>query len=130
MSKAETVQAIADTLQKFGWSPAGETRSEIVIVPTSKSPRFGNCGGELREFKGRQRFQLRRCFCTVGPRTVNFYRVENGQAGPLCQARSNDLDRVAWLAEHYEAEPCRDGDGLVSHDFIGDECCRCGKALR
>lgn len=33
---------------------AGETRSEIVIVPTSKSPRFGNCGGELREFKGRQ----------------------------------------------------------------------------
>jgi len=26
--------------------------------------------------------------------------------------------------------PCRDGQGFVSHDYLGDKCIKCGKKLR
>lgn len=98
MSKEETLQAVFDLLQECGWMPDGQTRSETVRVPTSRSPVYGGMGGELRSSGGRQRFRKMDWFCTAGPRTVNFYqRGEDGPVG-MVQAKSKDLDAIRKLA--------------------------------
>jgi hypothetical protein len=49
-----------------GWVPAGQTQSETVRVPTSRSPVFGGIGGELHTFGGRPRFEKGHKRATVG----------------------------------------------------------------
>lgn len=39
-------------------------------------------------------------------------------------------DRITCAQREVEADPCRQGDGFVSHDFIGDICIRCGLSDR
>lgn len=67
---------------------------------------------------------------------------------PICEVcngpfRKEDLDRCGLCAICREegnhdcdakatpsSSPCRDGEGHVSHDFIGDKCIRCGQKFR
>ena len=73
--------AVIDELLDAGFEPDGQTREEIVRVPTANSPVLGRSGGELAKFGGRQRFSHRSTSVkvTVGARTVCFYRSEPGQ---------------------------------------------------
>jgi hypothetical protein len=83
----KTQQAMAaaiDALLAAGFEPDGQTREEVVRVPTRQSPVLGYSGGELARFGGRQRFAQRgtNVKATVGPRTTAVYRIEGaGLAG-------------------------------------------------
>lgn len=78
--KTKTQQAMAsaiDALLGAGFEPDGQTREEVVRVPTKASPLLGLSGGELAKFGGRQRFAKTgtNIKATVGPRTTAIYRV-------------------------------------------------------
>jgi len=82
MSKVgfDPVVPVVEALIAAGFVAAGHTDSEEVRISTSNSPVFGGIGGEVRKFGGRQRYSkpgtdMR---VTVGPRTVNVYRVVKG----------------------------------------------------
>ena len=80
MSK-NTEQAMAsaiDALLSAGFEPDGQTREEILRVPTRAVPLLGLSGGELAKFGGRQRFAKTgtNIKATVGPRTTAIYRIE------------------------------------------------------
>lgn len=79
LSKAqESMAAVIDALLLAGFAPDGETRTEVVRIPTSKSPLFGQSGGELAKFGGRLRFALpgSNVKATVGARTTAIYRID------------------------------------------------------
>lgn len=76
----KTEQAMADAIDALlcaGFEPDGQTREEVVRVPTKASPLLGLSGGELAKFGGRQRFAKAgtNIKATVGPRTTAIYRV-------------------------------------------------------
>jgi len=81
-----------------------QTNIERVRIPTMKSPILGGIGGEARTFGGRQRYtklgtDLR---VTVGPRTVNVYRViVPGKVEFLAnyKTREVNLDELRTLLE-------------------------------
>ena len=66
-----------DTLLAAGFVPDGQTKEEVVRVPTQASPVFGRGGGELVKFGGRQRLRLpgTGIKATVGKRTIAIYLV-------------------------------------------------------
>lgn len=73
MTKTKQAMAAAtDALLAAGFSPDGQTREEILRVPTKHSPLLGLSGGELAKFGGRQRFAqgATGVKATVGPRTT------------------------------------------------------------
>ncbi len=95
----DNVEQIVHVLLAAGWLEDGQTASDTVRIPTQRSPVFGGSGGELRTIGGRRRFRNGERFCTVGPRTVNFYR--RGKNGPeqMEQVNSRDIAGVADKAK-------------------------------
>lgn len=75
-----TVDEVITTLLELGFAPAGETREEIVRIPTMRSPVYGGLGGERRTLGGRARYALpgTDLRVTVGPRTTNVYFSRGG----------------------------------------------------
>lgn len=75
-----TVDEVVATLLDLGFAPAGETREEIVRIPTMRSPVYGGLGGERRALGGRARYALpgTDLRVTVGPRTTNVYFSRGG----------------------------------------------------
>lgn len=102
MSKSEQAMADAiDALLAAGFLPDGQTREEIVRVPTQQSPLLGLSGGVLAKFGGRQRFAhiASSVKATVGPRTTAIYRVDGpGLAGVTGIATHNTSDAEAIRA--------------------------------
>ncbi len=97
-SALATAMATAiDALLSAGFVPDGQTREEVVRIPTKSSPLFGRSGGELAKLGGRQRFALgtTNIKATVGKRTVALYRVE-GLAGVtgIASLDTSDIDRL------------------------------------
>lgn len=92
--KEESTSRVVDLLIETGWIADGVTLVEEVRIPTMRSPVFGGCGGEVRKFGGRARFIRGEDRVTVGPRTVNFYRVQGGQPGPFTQFKTADLEGI------------------------------------
>jgi len=89
-------EAAAALLARYGFRPAGQTRTETVRVGTRRSPILGGTGGEIRTVGGRARLELpgSSVRATVGPRTVNVYRLRPGdRRGPefLGNFRTKDL---------------------------------------
>ena len=78
MSKSQelAIQILLDA----GFVQDGATAEKTVRIPTVRSPAFngGRSGGELAHYGGRPRFVLQgsNVKATVGPRTVNIYRLE------------------------------------------------------
>ncbi len=94
-----TMAAVIDALLQAGFLPDGETRTEVVRVPTTSSPLFGLSGGELAKFGGRQRFALGTSGikATVGKRTTAVYRmVGAGLAGVqgIASFDTGDLEKL------------------------------------
>lgn len=102
MSKTEKSMASAiDALLVVGFLPDGQTREEIVRVPTQQSPLLGLSGGVLAKFGGRQRFAhaATGVKATVGPRTTAIYRIDGpGLAGVTGIATHNTSDGDAIRA--------------------------------
>jgi hypothetical protein len=75
-----TVDEVITTLLDLGFAPAGQTREEIVRIPTMRSPVYGGIGGERRTLGGRARYALpgTDLRVTVGPRTTNVYFSRGG----------------------------------------------------
>lgn len=75
-----TVDGVITTLLELGFAPAGETREEVVRIPTMRSPVYGGLGGERRTLGGRARYALPSTDLrvTVGPRTTNVYYSRGG----------------------------------------------------
>lgn len=100
--KTERAMAAAiDALLAAGFEPDGQTREELVRVPTRHSPMLGLSGGELAKFGGRQRFAQRgtNVKATVGPRTTTVYRIEGaGLAGVRGIATHDTIDGEAIRA--------------------------------
>ena len=92
--KTATLTAIVDALTRAGFVAAGQTAQEIVRVPTVRSPLYGNTGGERRTFGGRQRYTKpgTNVRVTIGPRTVNVYRVVDGKTEFLANLKTNKID--------------------------------------
>ncbi len=101
LNRAEQAMAAAiDALLSFGFTPDGETREEMVRIPTKKSPLYGCSGGELVKLGGRQRFALgdTNLKATVGKRTLAVYRIDGkGLAGVrgIASLDTSDLDRLS-----------------------------------
>ena len=105
----QAMAAAIDALLSCGFAPDGETREEIVRIPTKKSPLYGRSGGELAKLGGRQRYALgdSNIKATVGKRTLAVYRVEGkGLAGVrgVATLDTSDIDRLrivlASLSQH------------------------------
>lgn len=75
-AQAAVIQALLDA----GFEPNGLTTTQQVRIPTRSSPAFGQSGGVLASFGGRQRFALpgTSVRATVGARTTAIYRSEGG----------------------------------------------------
>ena len=75
-----TIDEVVAALLQIGFAPAGETREEVVRIPTMKSPVYGGTGGERRTLGGRTRYALpgTNLRVTVGPRTTNVYFSRGG----------------------------------------------------
>lgn len=90
------MEKVIEILTENGWQPDGATKTETVRIPTTEAPLTcgGKGGGKLATFGGRQRFRRGLWFCTVGPRTVNFYtRDRQG----FHQSQTSDT----WLVRKY-----------------------------
>jgi len=105
----QSMAAAIDALLDAGFAPDGQTREEIVRIPTKSSPVYGRSGGELAKLGGRQRFALinTNIKATVGKRTVAVYRVEGeGLAGVsgIASFDTSDIERlrdvIASLPRH------------------------------
>ncbi len=88
-----TVGEIVSTLLDLGFMPAGETREEIVRIPTTRSPIYGGTGGERRTLGGRDRYALpgTDLRVTVGPRTTNVYYSRRGKTEFVLNEKTKDL---------------------------------------
>ena len=89
-----TVDQVVDELLRLGFAPAGETREEVVRIPTMRSPVLGGMGGERRTLGGRARYALpgTDLRVTVGPRTTNVYYSRGaGRTEFVLNARTKDL---------------------------------------
>lgn len=106
MSKTDTQQqrfrAMIDLIMEAGFQPHGETDQLHVRIPTVQNPVFGGIGGERATFGGRARFEhpLTKVRVTVGPQTVNFYRVGprkvigRPEITMLGAAKTRDIEKV------------------------------------
>lgn len=76
--REQAMAAVIELLLQSGFVPDGETRTELVRIPTKRSPAFGGSGGELAKLGGRQRFAKEgtNIKATIGMRTTCIYRVE------------------------------------------------------
>lgn len=103
LTRAQLAMADAiDRLLDQGFVPDGQTRVEIVRVPTRSSPLLGRSGGVLARLGGRQRFMrtgtdLR---ATVGPRTVAIYRVTGTGVAGVAAFDTSDLAKLSQVLEH------------------------------
>lgn len=89
-----TVDQVIHTLLELGFAPAGETRKEIVRIPSMQTSVYGGWGGERRAFGGRARYALpgSDLRVTVGPRTVNVYfSREAGKTEFVRNEKTKDL---------------------------------------
>lgn len=90
--------AMADAIEDLlaaGFIPDGQTRDEVVRLPTRRVPLLGASGGELAKFGGRQRFAQpgTGVKATVGPRTTAIYLVEPGRGlGGVRAIGTHDTD--------------------------------------
>jgi hypothetical protein len=84
-----------------GFVPAGETTTQTVRIPTTRSPVYGGAGGEIATFGGRQRFtkpdtDMR---VTVGKITTYFYEVEKGETKGGISINTRETERIRkWAA--------------------------------
>jgi hypothetical protein len=88
-----TVDEVVATLLDLGFAPAGETREEVVRIPTMRSPVYGGLGGERRTLGGRARYALpgTDLRVTVGPRTTNVYYSRGGKTEFVLNEKTRDL---------------------------------------
>ena len=93
--KTTTLTAIVNTLTRAGFVADGQTAQEVVRVPTVRSPLYGNTGGERRTFGGRQRYTKlgTTVRVTIGSRTVNVYRVVDGNTEFLANYKTREIDQ-------------------------------------
>ena len=89
---SSSMELVISTLLENGWVENGRTVSEQVRIPTSRSPIFGKCGGELATFGGRLRFVKGNRKCTVGKRTTYFYDSDNPEGGKPFNTK--DFDEI------------------------------------
>jgi DNA polymerase-3 subunit epsilon len=95
----QALAAALNALLAAGFVPDGHTLQEQVRIPTSRSPVYGQSGGELATLGGRQRLALpgTNVKATVGPRTLALYRVEgqglDGVAG-IASLATSDLAAI------------------------------------
>lgn len=100
LSRAEGAMAAAiDVLQAAGFAQDGATRTEVLRIPTKRSPVYGRSGGELVKLGGRMRFSQAGTSvkATVGKRTVAIYRMEGSGLGGvvgIATFDTSDLDRL------------------------------------
>jgi len=100
MTKTEAaVKAAIELLLSMGWQMDGQTRTETVRIPTSRSPLFGGIGGEIRTFGGRTRLSRGdRRRVTVGKRTTCFYVLVEKEARDFVSVDTKDIERIRTLA--------------------------------
>ena len=86
-------QFVIENLLSRGWHLAGMTVGRTVRIPTRNNPVYGRSGGEIVEFKGRQRLQYKETnlYCTVGPITTNIYRRTRTGPTMLAQGKTKAL---------------------------------------
>lgn len=106
--REEAMGAVVDLLLAAGFVPDGQTRAEIVRIPTATSPLYGRSGGELAKLGGRQRFAKpgTTVRATVGSRTTALYRIESkgieGVRG-IATRNTKDLDDIRSIVESLES---------------------------
>jgi hypothetical protein len=94
------MEKVIELVQRFGFKPDGETRTETVRIPTTRVPLTcgGKGGGEIRTFGGRQRFRRadgRKV--TVGRRSVYFYDAVETPA----HFKTKEFDEIQKYLEGY-----------------------------
>jgi hypothetical protein len=93
-AKAAVIQSLLD----HGFEPDGETRTEIVRIPTSSSPMYGKSGGELAKFGGRLRFAKKGTDikATVGDRTTVLYHYASKLDGVkgIAHLPTKDIENI------------------------------------
>jgi hypothetical protein len=119
MKLPDGVEVMLSLLAAEGFVTDGETRKEVVRVPTQRSPLLGRGGGELRSFGGRQRLSkpgtdLR---ATVGPRTTFVYRaLGGGKVESILHASTVGLE-LAVIREAIRASGDERGVGRSTDRF-------------
>lgn len=88
MSKQEILQAAYDAIQECGWMPDGIAATEC---PWSRGKRKENV-------RGRQRFRKLDWFCTIGPKTTNFYQRIGDIRDSMIQVPTSDVEGIRKLA--------------------------------
>ena len=91
---SDSVTVMVSLLSEQGWVGDGETASQSVRIPTTKSPLLGAGGGEPTTFGGRLRFKKGTRRATVGKRTTCFYWM--GEKGPtdFTNVPTKDLEQA------------------------------------
>lgn len=100
---------VVEMLEASGWVASGFTAQQQVRIPTVRNPLYGKSGGELATFGGRSKFEKpgTEYKCTVGPRTVFFYKPlkvkpvlrTQSHVEPLDQSYTKDLAHVKEIIE-------------------------------
>lgn len=102
-----SMSEVIDLLLKSGFVPDGTTETQIVRIPTKRSPLYGKSGGELATMGGRQRFMKpqTKIKATVGKRTTAIYRVgtegsHNGVQGIATMNTANAVSKLPGILEN------------------------------
>lgn len=106
MTKSQQNLALAiNTLLNAGFALDGNTREEIVRMPTTKSPLFGKSGGELAKFGGRQRFVKTgtNIKATVGAKTTYIYFIQGTGKDCVKGIASHDTSDIESIRKTVES---------------------------
>ena len=96
------MQQIINFLLACGFVPAGETKG--VLISSSGTTSWGeavnvNPGSELLTSSSRKRFAFGNIRCTVGKRTVSFYRITGGKAHGFQNFKTTDFEGIQKFME-------------------------------
>lgn len=102
-----TPEEVVAELESVGFARMGETPKQVFRVPTRRPPVLRQSGGEVRLFGGRLRFELvgTSLRATVGPRTVNVYRVKTEGVEFIANWRTRDVTPEMVLGLRLVAAP-------------------------
>ena len=90
------MMAAIQALEAAGFREAGQTEVIRVRVATVDCPVYGGIGGKAVNFGGRMRYAKdgTNIKATVGKRTTNIYRVENGNTDFIGMFDTKDLTKI------------------------------------